>query len=143
MTGNRVRLSSNSTFFWKYIFSGVWLLGFLIGTIVTFLAKGFAGFGPLAGLVLGFALLYYGTLRAKVVSFDDNNLYVSNFFTQAIIPLSDIDYITENRLFAPRLCFIHLKTESKFERTIMFIMRYRIFFSKDHPDIENLKSKLG
>ena len=75
------------TFFWKYIFSGIWLGGFGIGTIAEFYNQGAEGFFFLIGLIFGFTLMYYGCLRAKIVHIDDNYLYVGNFRKTVQIPL--------------------------------------------------------
>ena len=73
------RLSTSMTFFWKYIFSIIWLGGFGIGTIGAVSTLGVEGLPFLFGLIFGFVMIYYGCLRAKKVAIDDNFLYVSNF----------------------------------------------------------------
>ena len=136
------RLSSSATFFWKFIFSGLWLGGFSIGTIFAIYELGLEGLFMLVGLLFGFGMLYYGALRAKNVYIDSNKLYVDNFFKKIEIPLDQVKSVEENRMFTPRPAWIHLKTESEFGDSIMFITRFKTFFFEAHPDIEHLTNRL-
>lgn len=96
----------------------------------------------LVGLFLGFGMLYYGTLRAKNVYIDSNKLYVDNFFKKIEIPFDQVKSIEENRMFTPRPAWIHLKVETEFGDSIMFITRFKTFFFEAHPDIEQLNNRL-
>lgn len=135
------RLSSSATFFWKFIFSGLWLGGFSIGTIFAIYELGLEGLFMLVGLLLGFGMLYYGILRAKNVYIESNKLYVDNFFKNIEIPLDQIERVEENRMFTPRPAWIHLKAKTEFGDSIMFIARFKTFFFEAHPDIERLNNR--
>jgi hypothetical protein len=136
------RLSSSATFFWKFIFSGLWLGFFSIGTIFAIYDLGFEGLFMLVVLLFGAAMLYYGTLRAKNVYTDANKLYVDNFFKKIEIPLDQVESVEENRLFTPRPAWIHLKTGTEFGNSIMFITRFKTLFFEAHPDIERVRNLL-
>lgn len=137
------RLSTSLTFFWKFIFSGIWLGGFGIGSIAAIFTLGEEGFAFLIGLIFGFVFLNYGCLRAKKVYIDDNFLYVSNFRKSIQIPISNIRDVSENVMFSPRPIFIEFKKETDFGKKIMFIAysQLLLFFST-HPAVKEIKYRI-
>lgn len=131
------------TFFWKYIFSGIWLGGFGIGTIAAISTLGAEGFLFLIGLIFGFTLIYYGCLRAKNVHIDDNYLYVSNFRKTVQIPLDNIKNVSDNVMFSPRPIFIEFNNETEFGKKIMFIGYTEMFlFFSTHPAVKEVKNRI-
>jgi len=137
------RLSTSMTFFWKFIFSGLWLGGFTIGSIMAMTTLGFEGLVFLVGLVFGFLLLYYACLRAKVVHIDETTLYVSNFRKKIEVPIRDIKSVHENIMFSPRPIFVEFKKETEFGNGIMFIGTFEmILFFSTHPSVKEIKYRM-
>ncbi|MBK8391993.1 MAG: hypothetical protein IPL23_23145 [Saprospiraceae bacterium] len=137
------RLSTSMTFFWKYIFSSIWLGGFGMGTIAAIYTLGTEGLPYLIGLIFGFALIYYGCLRAKIVYIDDHYLYVSNFRTNIQIPLENIKNVSDNVMFSPRPIFIEFKNETEFGKKIMFIGYTKMFlFFSTHPAVQEVQNRM-
>ena len=137
------RLSTSMTFFWKYIFSIIWLGGFGIGAIVAVLTLGTEGLPFLFMLIFGFVMIYYGSLRAKKVDIDDNFLYVSNFKKDIQIPLENIKNVSDNVMFSPRPVFIEFKNETEFGKKIMFIGYTEMFlFFSTHPAVKEIRKRI-
>jgi hypothetical protein len=142
----KTRLSSSITFFWKYIFSTLWLGGFGLGT---FIIVDIHGIGEesqpfLIGLVIGLVFIYYGLLRAKAVYIDENYLYVSNFIKEVNIPLESIKEVSEYATSSPRLIFIKFKNETEFGKKIMFIGRSHSFlFFSTHPSVKEIRKRIN
>jgi len=131
------------TFFWKYVFSFFWLGGFGIGTITIVLIQGTEGLPFLIGLIVGFAMLYYGCLRAKVVYIDDDFLYVSNFIKKVRIPLNNVKDVYDIVLFSPRPIFIEFKNKTEFGHNIMFLGYTKLFlFFSTHPSVKEIKKRI-
>ena len=137
------RLSSFQTILVKIVMPVVWLplLGFL--DVTTFAVKG-ANEAPewilLGMLVASSALVYWYGIRLKVVSVDDNFLYVSNYLKEISIPLSDIYDVTENFWINNHPVTIHLKSPSEFGDKIVFMPTTRFFaMFSSHPVVNELK----
>ncbi|WP_422362113.1 hypothetical protein [Reichenbachiella sp.] len=137
------RLSTSMTFFWKYIFSSIWLGGFGIGTIAAIFTLGAEGLLFLIGLIFGYAMIYYGCLRAKNVHIDDNYLYVSNYRKNIQIPLDNIKNVSDNIMFSPRPIFIEFNNQTEFGKKIMFIGYTEMFlFCSTHPAVKEVKNRI-
>jgi len=115
------RLSTSLTFFWKYVFSTVWLGVFTIGTIASIHACGIEGMFFFIALIFSFAIYYYSYYRAKSVHIDNEYLYVSNFKKNIKIPLKNIKHVSDNFMLNPRPIFIEFRNETEFGKRIMFI----------------------
>jgi len=130
------RLSTSLTFFWKYIFSTIWLGGFVVATIIAVYYDGPEGLVFLLGLAFSFVIIYYCFLRAKKVSIDDKYLYISNFKEEIKVPIQTISNVYENVIFNPRIISIEFSKTTKFGNRISFIgsMNFFLFFSP-HPSL--------
>ena len=69
----------------------------------------------------------------------DDVLYVSNFFKEIKIPLTEIEKVTENIALTHHPVTLHLKNSSEFGKKIVFIptFKFRIFY-KSHPITDEL-----
>jgi hypothetical protein len=139
------RLSSRQTILMKFIFPAFWIPLFGFGTLSMFLNV-FEGPDPppkwifLLAWVAGSVFIWWGCVRLKEVSVDDNFLYVSNYLKEIAIPLSDIHDVTENRWVNIHPVTIRLKATSKFGDKIVFMPTARFFaFFSSHPVVSELK----
>ncbi len=138
------RLSTSMTFFWKYIFSTIWLGGFGIVTIGAISTLGINGLPFLIALIFGFGLIYYVCIRAKKVDIDDNFLYVSNFRKNIQVPLENVKNVSDNVLLSPRPIFIEFHNTTEFGKKIMFIGYTEMFlFFSDHPAVKEIENRIN
>lgn len=138
-------LSSLQTFLMKIIFPVIWIPLFGFGTL-TRIFGGFEGPGPqptwlfLVIWIAASAFIYWNCVRLKVVSVDDNFLYVSNYLKEIAVPLSEIYDVTENLWINIHPVTIHLRSPSEFGDKIVFMPKTRLFaFFSSHPVVDELK----
>jgi hypothetical protein len=141
-------ISSGMTFFYKFLFPIIWILGFGAGTILTFLNKETAEvkweflFAWLCGSF--FILWFSKDLKTVRVDIDSRILDVSNFFRHISIPFSSVDSIKDNKFINPETISIFLKIDTQFGQKIKFIPSlsrrfFKFAFFKDHPVVSELK----
>ena len=127
----------------KIILPAIWIPLFGFGVFMIFLG-GMNG-GPsskwelLLVWVAGSAFTYWSGAPLKEVSVDDNFLYVSNYFKEISIPLSEIYDVTENKWLNIHPVTIHLKSPSEFGGKIVFMPKVRFAFFGSHPVVNQLK----
>lgn len=131
------------TIFWKFIFPGLWLGAFAIGTISSLFILSIDGLFFLIGLILGFAVIYFTTLRAKVVHIDDAHLYVNNFRKSIKVPLKNIKHVSDDVPISPRPIFVEFIHETEFGKKIMFIGYTDLFLLfSTHPAVKEIKERM-
>jgi hypothetical protein len=147
------QISSRLTALFKFVLPGILVLS-LINVGIASIRGEFLGAPPglpiffqpyFQPLISAMLLLYTGWLfwPLKKVSIDEENLYVSNFRTVIIIPISEIDRVTEFILSEPRRVTVHLKTATDFGQKIVFLGTYRAFaFFSSHPVVTELRRQV-
>ncbi|MBI1748653.1 MAG: hypothetical protein HYR55_19010 [Acidobacteria bacterium] len=149
----RRTISSAQTYLMKVIFPVIWIGGFTIGTLLLFSqAQGFtdeAGNPPPPGVkwtflfatLAGGALIYWSCIRLKRVALDDQVLYISNFRQEIVVPLRDIEEVTENRWINIHPVTVHFCRETDFGSSIVFMPKVRWFaFFSSHPIVAELRA---
>jgi uncharacterized membrane protein YraQ (UPF0718 family) len=126
-----MRLSSSTTFFWKFIFTGFWLSMPLLNIVEAMwrwlvLSQPFSlGENPFALLLLtafaGFA--WWMLTPLKSVYLDTNSLLVSNFLRKIRIPLTEVRHIDRPDNSSHRRISIWLHSSSEFGDVIIFMPR--------------------
>ncbi|MDP1994042.1 MAG: hypothetical protein Q8K40_02215, partial [Ignavibacteria bacterium] len=95
------RISSSLTFFYKFIFSSVWCVGFGLGTLFMIISpnKEAQNNALLFGVlwVLGSIFIYWSCVGLKRIEINDGNIIVSNYLNNITIKGSDIDVVSQNR----------------------------------------------
>jgi hypothetical protein len=129
----RRRISSIQTFFWKWVFPSIWIAGFGWGTFLSFVAAlygrggrsslGWMEWQFLALWLIGSAFLVWLCGRLKRVHVDNDALYVSNYWSVARIPLTEVSHFTQSVLIAPPTVAIHLRRPSAFGLRVVFSKR--------------------
>jgi len=89
--------------------------------------------------IAGSAFFLWDSARLKNVSVDRDFLYVSNYFRETAIALSDIYDVTENVWLNTHPITIHLKSPSAFGDKIVFMPKTRFSFFSSHPVVAELK----
>lgn len=141
----RRKLSSRQTFFLKFIAPSLIILAFLFMVYMNweleFAAVALVSMYTSIGIFLGIYLYFFRTL--KNVWIDDSYLHVSNFSEDLKIPLSQIDRISEMKIFNPRRITIHLKKSGQFGNKIVFLGYHQqwLLFGA-HPAVTIIQKKL-
>ena len=94
--------------------------------------------------VLTEAIVIWHAVSVKWVAIDELNgrLYVSNYFKEIAIPLSDIVDVKESLWSDPRRMKITLSQPSEFGEKIVFLGTYRFggIFAGPHPIVNELQT---
>lgn len=117
------QLSSSLTFFYKFIFIFLWIIGFGAGTRSVLLA------GPddprwkvyifaWAAIAL---FIFFSCGHIKKVAIHGKKLLVSNFLRTEEISLDEIESVDGSSFLSPRQVWFTLKTPCSFGRKIVFI----------------------
>ena len=128
------RISSSLTFFYKFIFSSGWVVGFGLGTLVMIKSPAKEDMALFFGVmwVLGSAFIYWSCAGLKRIEINDGNIIVSNYLKIITIKGSDIHSVSQNRFISTRPITIRLKIDTIFGRNIVFMPKYYFrLFSED------------
>jgi hypothetical protein len=159
------QLSSRATFFWKFIFPPVWILGFGLAAVSFFrmppgtldsrdnpIPDFIRWMFPIMWVFFSIFILWL-SVPLKKLARDEKNLYVSNFRTKITVPVTSIAKVRENRAFhigGKHPIIIELTAPTVFGRNIVFIPTGKAPFSwpwqkKPHPvaaELQNLATDL-
>lgn len=132
------RLSSRSTYFWKFFVPISLLVIWLSLTGFLILSKNSYAV-PIILCGLGFLLLFFlTTFKAIHVDFDNEFLYISNFDKEEKIPLTRIMEVNEIWM-TPKMASIMFKEQCSFGKKIKYIQRTKVLkIGSTHPDLEIL-----
>ena len=142
-------LSSSSTFFLKFVFSGIfiscslWLVSNLIVAIIR--SPHDLSAGPVVFIILWSAatttFCYHLTIPLKLVRIDERYLYVSNYIQEIAIPLAEIRQVYQWRYANVRPVVVKLRSSSRFGDTIKFVPQTTFhWWWNEHPIVSELKS---
>jgi hypothetical protein len=143
-----VRLSSRLTFFYKFIFPTVWILGFAGGTLGMFMSRDPNARGPAIGFaiatVLGTVLLSASCFPLKTIVAAGDGIVVGNFFRKIEIPYAQVASIHENWLNRGQYATIWLNGDSPFGQRIKFLAyaRFTLRFWTAHPALVMLRERV-
>ena len=145
-------LSSRLTFFYKFIFSTMWIGGFSLGTLLIWLRVLNVYGKPdpvidemkwpfLMMTIIGTIFVFWCCIRLKKVEVDEEGFYVSNYLKTITIPVHDLDDVSGSILLTPELVWLKLKRKTEFGHRIVFMSHYRMFsgFNR-HPLVRQLKT---
>jgi hypothetical protein len=139
-----MRLSSSTTFIWKFIFTGLWLwfpLSYIVQGIWRWLVLSqplsFAG-NPLAYLLLiaSIGLILWRLAPLKRVHLNGDSLFISNYLKTIDVPLSEIETVYAAGFWGwhPQTISLTLKSESAFGKEIVYISRGAGLYAKPFAD---------
>ena len=132
------------------MFPVVWVAGFGFGTALLFGADGRLGERPpppemkwvcLAGLLVGSVAVYWWGVRLVRVVMTEQELRISNYLREIVVPLSAIDEVAENRWIKSHPVTIQFVRRTDFGHRIVFMPKARPFsrFSP-HPIVAELRA---
>ena len=140
-------LSSEWTFFYKFVSPVLWTGLFAYFILVMFATTGCFNFAitlPFAVLPVVIFLVcvwwFWTSIRLKKVTLKDDVLLISNFQKQIEIPLRDIERVSGSILMNPELVWLHLARPTEFGSKIVFMAKFRFFSGLTrHPVVEELE----
>src|SRR5699024_11084842 len=124
-----IRISSNSTLFWKIFLPTFWFTFYGVFTIALWTYKGpeqglFLNKEFLLGLTIFYAvgsfLIYFTVLHVKRVEYKEEYLYVTNYFRTIKIPFDLIRYIDKTSYTIFRRRKVYLYKETPFGKSFTF-----------------------
>jgi hypothetical protein len=143
-------ISSAQTFLLKFFLPLFWIGGFGYGTVLLFVAGDRPGVRPpppemkwicLAALLVGGVAVYAGCIRLMRVVMTDRELRISNYLREIVVPLSDIDQVTENRWTKIHPVTVQFVRRTDFGHRIVFMPKARPFaFFSAHPIVAELRA---
>jgi len=137
-------ISSSMSFFYKFIFTSLWIMGFGMGTL-SITSNGINNESAIfiIAFTIGTLFIYWGCMRVKKVSIDNQYLYISNYSKTIKVHRSNIKKITENVFVNTNPIWIHFKQTNEFGDYIVFIPKKRIFsFFTSHPIVKELRREI-
>ena len=137
------RLSSRGTFFYKFIFSNLWI-GF--GPLIIFIHADARPEWPIffMGWLIFSVIIYRTCCRLKRVERQGNILSISNYFQQTEVPLSDVESVSGTILGNPEFIWIKFRQPTIFGSKIIFMPKMRFFslhFDR-HPLVAQLNEEI-
>jgi hypothetical protein len=134
----------------KFVSPVIWLGGFGFGTAILFRPDAAFGDSPpppdmkwifLAGLIAGTVLIYWWGVRLMRVAMTDSELRISNYRREIVVPLSDVDEVTENRWVNVHPVTVQFVRRTDFGHRIVFMPKRRPFpLFASHPIVAELRA---
>jgi len=150
------RLSSALTFGARFVFPAVWIGGFTAATLTLFFFPqawhGESGGPPGPGLKWiflcatagGAAFIWWACGPLKRVRLDATALYISNYFTEIVVPLSQVAEVTEDYFVSGHPVTIRFHRATEFGSSVKFIPRARWSgFQVSHPAIDEIRQAMS
>jgi hypothetical protein len=145
------QISSRLTFFYKFILPGIFALSIINIGIQYLTGWSLGPFPGITGIIILWpvslmilSILFLSPLKKIYV--DERNLYVSDYRTDATIPVTNIERISETFLSEPRRVTIHFKEPTIFGEKVVFIAAYRfVLFPmlRSHPIVSELREMVS
>jgi ABC-type amino acid transport system permease subunit len=141
-------LSSRLTFYFTFIFAPLLgLIGILALAIFWHGSARAKGDVPLA-LAFFFLLFWCGlaalfitrVVRWKRVRIDTTSFFISNYFKQIQVPLSQLSGVRELRRFGPRTIALTFSPATAFGEVVRFRPHMYLWFWREHPVVAELKT---
>lgn len=139
-------LSSPLTFFYKYVFILLWLVGFAAGTNGILLAgPAEPRWGQYLIIWIVIALcIFFSCGHVKKVTLKGKKLQISNFLKTVEIDVADIASVDGSSFLSPRLVWFQLRTPCAFGSKITFLPAHRKARGiGKHPLVQELARELN
>jgi hypothetical protein len=148
----RRRISSAQTYFMKFVFPVLWNISCGIGVLVFFGVIDVDWFKILQPIPpemkwFGLGVWAYGNVmcflinfRLKRVEIDDENLYISNYVSEEVVPLLNVADVSESRMMNPRPITIRFHESTEYGNRIVFLAKQQWFdfFWTRHPVVAEI-----
>jgi len=137
------QISSDATVIWKYLFPGLWIPVTGVWAIAAAVDASEESVWILLmlGWIIASSYLIWFARRLKVVSIDEEFIYVSQSRKEVQIPLAHIQKVTENFLGNPKLITLTLNQPSELGTKIVFVPKFLVFAAlRSHPIVKDIKT---
>ena len=124
MAGTPRIVSSSSTVFWKFIFPGLWIVGFGAGAVVSAFTSApgdSSRWLPVCIWLGGSAFLFFFSVRLCWVAISGGCLLVSTYFREISVPLSAISRVTQSYLSRPQTLTVCVDRDTTLGRKFLFV----------------------
>lgn len=136
------RLSSSSTSWYRTGLPLLWLAGFTTASITLQFSAEASNETKLAfpiATVAGFGLFAFLAFPLKHVTLEGDHLLIEGRKHKVLVPLRDVQRVSEWSAVKPEMISIYLKTNSLFGRTIRFTPEFRFVQFSAHPVVSVLR----
>jgi hypothetical protein len=137
----------------KFVSPVIWIGGFGFGTAMLFRPGDAFGDRPpppeikwafLAALIVGSFLIYWWGVRLKRVVMTEGELRISNYRREIVVPLTDLDEVTENRWVNLHPVTVQFVRRTDFGHGIVFMPIRRPFaLFSSHPIVAELRAAVA
>ena len=138
------KLSSASTFLYKYVFTTLWPTGFALAALLAYLRPSARAQGAhlqfLLIFLVGSLLIWWFCAGLKRVELDGNDLVVSNYRRHIRVPVSDIEAVHQNRLLNLRPITVSFKRSTDFGQSIVFMPPFTFNIISEDPIASRLRT---
>ena len=136
------RASTQLTFFWKFVFPGLFAIPFGLGAIALVFERDWMGL-PFAVVALLFGSSYvWFCPRYMAVEFDDEFLYISNFSREIQIPWAQVERMRRLVLSRWPTYVISFRKPTKFGRKIFFSIPFHAPLGYDTGVIQTMQDQI-
>jgi len=135
------------TYFYKRIFPAIWIIAFSLLTLFVWIG-GCRTDSSLKWLTLiclpaGSLFLFWFSARIKNVRLRGDHLIVSDYRSEELIPLLQVEEVGETRIWNPKLIKLRLVRSGQWGNEIIFIAPIRLqFVFSDHPLVKELRDMI-
>lgn len=118
-----MRISSATTFFWKFVFPGIWGIPLVVAIIqsivkVDFSIKAISAFA-FCSIALALILWMVGSLKS--VHLTSDSLKISNYLRTISVPLENVAVVNDPDLSSHRRIFISFTSSTSFGNEIVLM----------------------
>jgi hypothetical protein len=132
-------LSSGLTFFYKYIFTSIWSIGFGFGTVEMIHSNSPEALQFAMLWVVGMIFLWLLAGRLKRVEMTECDLIISNYFCSFRVSISDIEEVRQNRFINTRPITIKFRHNTIFGSSIIFMPKTSFRLFSEDPVVDRLR----
>lgn len=80
----------------------------------------------------------FEAFKLKAIWIDEENLYISNYFKEIVVPFNQITSIQETNFGNRKAIRINFRSKSEFSDKVKFLPKFHLAFFKTHPIIDEL-----
>lgn len=146
-------LSSQWTFFHKYLLTTLSFASMLLSVLIAFLANPRtpfittlhqARYPLLLGCVVIAIMLLWLCVPLKKVEHDGNILRISNYIHTIEVPLHQVEQVSGSILLNPELVWVSFREPTRFGERIVFMGGYRLLGGLSrHPVVKELRQAVS
>lgn len=138
------RISSNWTLFLKIFLPTFWFVFYGAVVIAIFVMPSnqmnlsmAMKYGILVFYVSGSIVIYFSLLELKRVEYDQDFLYVTNYFKTVRVPWHNVDKMNERNFLLAKVGVFRFKNAITFGKQIVFVESPSLIkgFKESHPEI--------